>query len=38
VTHPQPQGEHLHLANGVHAVVAIGPAAYQLSTGEIIAI
>jgi hypothetical protein len=36
VFHPEPEGDLLHLANGVHAHVETGPAAYQLSSGEII--
>jgi hypothetical protein len=36
VFHPEPKEWLLHLANGVHAHVEIGPAAYQLTSGEII--
>ncbi len=36
VFHPTPEEDLLHLANGVYAHVEIGPAAYQLTTGEII--
>lgn len=36
VFHPAPEETILHLDNGVHAHVETGPAAYQLTTGEIV--
>lgn len=36
VFHPAPEDSIVHLANGVHAHVETGPAAYQLSSGDII--
>jgi hypothetical protein len=38
VFHPSPDGELLHLRDGMHAVVEVGPAGYQVTTGETIAL
>lgn len=38
VFHPEPEGDLLMLANGSNAQVLKGEAAYQLTTGELIAI
>lgn len=36
VFHPAPEEDLLHLDNGVYAHVETGPAAYQLTTGDIV--
>lgn len=38
VWYPDPRGDLLDLGNGINAAVLIGAPAYQVSTGDIIAI
>lgn len=38
VWYPEARGELLHLDNGIHAEVLIGNPAYQVSSGEIVAL
>jgi hypothetical protein len=38
VWHPEPEGALLHLKDGVHAEVLIGEPAYQVSSGETVAL
>jgi hypothetical protein len=38
VWHPEPEGELLHLKDGVHAEVLVGDPAYQISSGETVAL
>lgn len=36
--YPEDRGDILHLDNGIHAEVLIGNPAYQVSSGEIVAV
>lgn len=38
VFHPAPDGTLLHLHDGVHAVVEVGPAGYQVTDGGLISL
>lgn len=38
VFHPEPQGELMALPNGSNAQVLVGEPAYQLTSGEIVAL